>query len=188
MSALARVRCGGAPCRKRRASALLALAAAAILGLGLPRLRLNLSPSAPPGLWLRTAGEVSRGDWAMGCLPGAAAEFGRLRGYHPGGPPAARCPDGSLPVLKRVVAVAGDRVEVGSDGVAVNGRLLPGTAPLTHDSQGRPLPAPPSGALRLGRDELWLLSDHIPNSWDSRYYGPVGRGCVVSRMVLVFPP
>jgi conjugative transfer signal peptidase TraF len=188
VNALARVRHGRLPRLRGQGPALLALAAAAILALGLPRLRLNLSPSAPAGLWLRTGGEVSRGDWVMGCLPGAAVEFGRLRGYHPGGPPPAWCPDGSLPVLKRVVALAGDRVEVGSAGVVVNGRLLPGTAPLTHDSQGRPLPAPPSGALRLGRDELWLVSDHIPNSWDSRYYGPVGRGCVVSRMVLVFPP
>lgn len=173
--------------RGRFARALLAGAIALILGFGCSRLRLNLSPSAPIGLWMRMGRAVSRGDWVMGCLPGAVVEFGRLRGYHPGGPPAGRCPDGSLPVLKRVVALPGDRIEVGPSGVLVNGRLLPGTAPLARDSEGRPLPVHPPAALRLGPDELWLLSDHIPNSWDSRYYGPVGRGCVVSRMVLVLP-
>jgi conjugative transfer signal peptidase TraF len=185
------VRAGGRLRNRRRggrarARLLLVLAAPALLGFGFSRSRLNLSPSAPLGLWVRVGGEVSRGDWVMGCLPGAVVEFGRLRGYHPEGPPLGRCRDGSLPVLKRVVALPGDHVEVEADGVVVNGRLLPGTAPLARDSQGRPLPAP-RAALRLGPEELWLLSDHIPNSWDSRYYGPVGRGCVVSRMVLVLP-
>ena len=103
------------------------------------------------------------------------------------GPPLGACRDGSLRVLKQVAALPGDRVEVAARGVLVNGKLLPGTAPLSRDSQGRPLPRFPPGPHRLGPGELWLLSGHIPNSWDSRYYGPVERAGVVSRMVLAVP-
>lgn len=155
--------------------------------LGLWGLRLNLSPSAPPGFWMRWPGELERGDWVMVCLPGPVAEFGRLRGYHPEGPPLGRCTDGSLPVLKQVFALPGDRVAVTRAGVVVAGQALPGTAPLGRDSHGRPLPALAPVPRRLGPEDVWLLSDHIPNSWDSRYYGPVSRHCVVSKMVLVLP-
>jgi conjugative transfer signal peptidase TraF len=155
--------------------------------VGLWAVRLNLSPSAPAGLWLRAPGQPGRGDWVMACLPPPVAEFGRLRGYHPEGPPLGACRDGSLRVLKQAVALPGDRVEVTARGVVVNGGLLPGTAPLSRDSQRRPLPRFPPGPYRLRPGEVWLLSGHIPNSWDSRYYGPVGRASVVSRMVLAVP-
>ncbi len=149
--------------------------------------RVNLfSPSAPAGVWLRVPGEARRGDWVAVCLPGAVAEFGRLRGYHPGGSPVWRCGDGSLPVLKQMVAGGGDRVEVTAAGVSIGGRLVPGTAPLSADSRGRPLPRV-EGERRLGAGEVWLLSRHIPNSWDSRYYGAVDRRCVIGRMRLVIP-
>lgn len=163
------------------------LAVGAVWG-GLGAVRVNLvSPSAPAGVWVRVPGEAVRGDWVAVCLPAAVAELGRLRGYHPVGSPVWRCWDGSLPVLKRVAAAGGDRVEVTADGVWVEGRLLRGSAPLEVDGRGRPLPRVAAGKRRLGQGEVWLLSRHIPNSWDSRYYGAVDRGCVIGRMRLVLP-
>ena len=41
-----------------------------------------------------------------------------------------------LPLLKRVVAFAGDEVSVSSSGVSINGQLLPDSAPLFHDEAG----------------------------------------------------
>ena len=44
-----------------------------------------------------------------------------------------------LPLLKRVVALAGDVVSVSSSGVSINGQHLPNSAPLLDDEDGRSL-------------------------------------------------
>lgn len=177
------------PGRRRTLGLVIALLAAIGLFAVAARVRINThSPSAPRGLYLLTAGAPERGAWVVVCLPPPIAAFGRSRGYLPAGLPPTRCADGSSEVLKRVAAVAGDRVTVAPDGLAVNGVRLPSTPLLARDSQGRPLPTPPAEGFRLRPGEVFLLSDFIPNSWDSRYYGPIDRRWVRStaRPVLVF--
>src|SRR5262245_61160358 len=79
--------------------------------------RLNVSPSAPLGLYRAVARPVARGDLVVGCVPVVAARLARERGYLAGG----NCPGGVQPVLKRVGAVPGDMVAVFPDGITVNG-------------------------------------------------------------------
>jgi conjugative transfer signal peptidase TraF len=131
--------------------------------------RLNVSPSAPLGLYRAVDRPVARGDLVVACVPVVAARLARERGYLAGG----ACPGDVQPVLKRVGAIPGDRVEVFPDGVTVNGRRLPGSATAAVDSSGRALPHAPWGATAVGRDEVWLLATDVPRSWDSRYFGPV---------------
>jgi type IV secretory pathway protease TraF len=57
------------------------------------------------------------------------------------------------PVLKPVVAVAGDVVEVGLEAVTVNGRPLPGSSSAAVDSLGRTLPIPLGGGTSSQRAE-----------------------------------
>jgi conjugative transfer signal peptidase TraF len=100
-------------------------------------------------------------------LPDAVAAFGKARGYlHTG-----ECPNHTTPVVKRVVAMAGDVVETHQH-VKINGTMLPRSTVLAVDSHGRPLPRL-AGERRLQRDELWLFSGTHAHSWDSRYFGPV---------------
>jgi type IV secretory pathway protease TraF len=40
--------------------------------------------------------------------------------------------------MKPIVAPAGDIVTVSNEGIVVNGKLLPQTAPLKKDTHGRP--------------------------------------------------
>jgi conjugative transfer signal peptidase TraF len=138
---------------------------AAILGLGL---HVNLTASAPRGLYRAIAEPPTRGALVVACVSPEAAALGRARGYL--GP--GSCPGGVEPVLKPVVAVAGDVVELRPEAVMVNGRCLPGSASATADHFGRPLPHAAWGRHILGRDELWLVSTRVANSWDSRYLGP----------------
>jgi len=107
------------------------------------------------------------------------ARQGRRRGYL-----------GAGELAKCVAALPGDTVEVTRQGLRVNGRLLPGTAPLARDSQGRPLSRYPRGPHDTLPGWVWLYSDHIPNSWDSRYFGPVPMASVrgALRPLLTFPP
>lgn len=144
---------------------------AVVLGLGV---RVNVSSSAPRGLYRAGTGPPTRGAWVVACVHAGAAVVGRARGYLGPGP----CPGGAQPVLKRVVALAGDVVELGPQALAVNGQVLPGSASAAADRLGRPLPHAVSGRHVVGADELWLVSTRMPNSWDSRYLGPFSRSQV----------
>ena len=76
------------------------------------------------------------------------------------------------------MGVAGDVVQVTTDGVAVNGGLLAHSRPLERDRGGRELAAYSATSRALGPGEIWLHSPFEDRSWDSRYFGPVSAACV----------
>lgn len=152
-----------------------AVAALALLagGLVVGGYRINLSASFPPGVY-----QVSpAGPLAAVCLTGRAAELAAKRGYLRRG----TCPAQLEPVMKRVVAGAGDVVTVSAAGVSINGQALRNSAPAARDSEGRSMPelsARGSYNRRLAAGELWLASEYSAGSFDSRYFGPVDAGQV----------
>lgn len=81
------------------------------------------------------------------------------------------CTDGSLPLIKRVVGVAGDLITVTDAGIEINGRPVPNSKPLDADTRGSALPRL-RGSWNLKPGEVWVAGEH-PNSFDSRYFGPV---------------
>ena len=131
--------------------------------------RLNISSSAPLGLYRIVDQPVARGVLVVACMPPAAARLARERGYVAGG----ACPGSTQPVLKRIGAVPGDLVDLEPDGIAVNGARLPDSAPALSDSRGRPLPHAPWGRAAVAPGEVWLIGIETTRSWDSRYFGPV---------------
>ena len=74
-------------------------------------------------------------------------------------------------MVKPVVAIAGDTVEVTDEGVAVNGHLLPDTGPRSIDGAGRPL-LHETGFSIVPPGSVWLVVER-PDSFDSRYFGKV---------------
>jgi type IV secretory pathway protease TraF len=72
-------------------------------------------------------------------------------------------------LMKHVVAVPGDVVTATQQGTHVNGRLWPNSAipEGTHGYQPFPF-----GTYTLRPGQYWLLGTS-PDSWDSRYIGPV---------------
>src|SRR3989454_6928066 len=107
--------------------------AAATLGL---ELHVNLSPSAPRGLYHAVTGTPTRGAWVAACVSPEAAALGRARGYLGAGP----CVGGVQPVIKPIVALADDVVELGPEAVVINGQRLLGSSSADVDSAGLPLP------------------------------------------------
>jgi conjugative transfer signal peptidase TraF len=120
--------------------------------------------------------EPTRGAWGVAYMSAQRAALARARGYlRPG-----LCAGGVQPVLKRVVAVAGDVVEIGPEAVTVNGQRLPDSSTAASDSLGRELPHAAWGRYVVGADYLLLVSTRVPNSWDSRYLGPISAAQVWS--------
>ncbi|WP_414711324.1 MULTISPECIES: S26 family signal peptidase [Spongiibacter] len=77
-----------------------------------------------------------------------------------------------VPLLKRVGAVAPEHVCISGGNVRIDGVQV--AAILPADAQGRPLPVWQQ-CRPLVDDELFLLSNTTPASFDSRYFGPVRR-------------
>lgn len=157
-----------------RRIALAAWAFAAVVGIGLAGgnaagLRLNLTDSAPTGLWRVepvTPDRLERGALVSVCPPPLSlVEAVRVRGFlHVGDCPVTK----TTPLLKAVVAVPGDTVTVAPAApLQVNGTVIPGTAPQAG------MPAWPSGTYHVQHGELWVASGYNRGSFDSRYFGPV---------------
>jgi conjugative transfer signal peptidase TraF len=128
------------------------------------RLIVNRTHSLPVGLYYWTDMPIKKGSIVL-FKPDQSTPLQQLginRGYE------AR----KLPLLKRVVALAGDVVSVSSSGVSINGQPLPNSAPLFDDEAGRPLTMAQLYHFRLGTDQAFLMGV-TPTSWDSRYFGPV---------------
>jgi conjugative transfer signal peptidase TraF len=133
-------------------------------------LRWNASQSMPRGLWYRTGAfdaTRDRGGVVLFCPPPTPLFLeARRRGYLPWG----RCVGGLAPLLKPVVALPGDEVQLGVQ-VRVNGEPLAGSLWLAKDGRGRPLPRPPDGVVLPGY--VWVVSSHHAGSFDSRYFGAI---------------
>jgi len=148
-------------------------------------LRVNVTRSIPIGLYRVTDAPVGKGEYVIFCPPESLLfEEARERGYIGAG----FCPGGYGYMMKRVLAVAGDRVTWGEEGIAVNGKVLPASAPREADKAGRLMWRQELADYVLGESELLLMSDVSWSSFDGRYFGPVDAGQVkgVIRPVVTF--
>lgn len=144
--------------------------------------RVNVSPSIPLGLYWRSAAPLERGAYVMFCPPEIEVFRHAMRRGYIG---AGFCPGGYGYVMKRVVGATGDVVDVGSDGIRVNGLLWPHSTLLRVDAQGRDLPRFQSDHYTLSEFQLLLMADEHAKSFDARYFGPVQRRQVKEVIVPV---
>lgn len=142
--------------------------------------RVNLTGSLPIGLYLiSTTADANLVEF---CPPAPFSELSVLRQYrYPG-----NCPDGDNPLMKPVVAVAGDVVVLSEAGLQVNGAILKNTAPRSVDSKSRPLPVFPFGVYRVAPGTVWVASTYHRLSFDSRYFGPISTSLIRHRLSPLF--
>ncbi len=135
--------------------------------------RYNGSRSFPLGLYLASHKRPQKGDLVFADLPSLPMfELAKARGYLD----VAYSPAGHL--MKRVAATTGDRVTIDSAGAEVNGIRLANSTPLPCDGAGRPLQPYMLKDHILGPDEVLLMSDYNPASFDSRYFGPLNAASI----------
>lgn len=132
-----------------------------------PRLVWNASASVPIGLYAaRPATSAKVGDLVAAHAPARIARLMAERGYLPL----------RVPMLKHVVAVAGQRICRSGVTILVDGRRV--AEARLRDRAGRDLPAW-RGCRTLGAGEVFLLNPASAESFDGRYFGPVpARGIV----------
>jgi conjugative transfer signal peptidase TraF len=131
-------------------------------------LRINGTHSFPVGLYCVSYKDPQKGDLVT-VNPPALSLFAlaKSRGYLN----VAYSPAPHL--LKRLTAVAGDKVTIDSAGVEVNGIRLANSAPRNCDGAGRPLQPYLLKDYILRPGEILLMSDYSPESFDARYFGPL---------------
>ena len=162
--------------RGRRATLLVTFSAVALIGLAAfvrwpIRLFYNPSESAPRGWYVqRPLHGLNPGMRVFARLPAAAARLAGQRGYLPS----------HLPLLKRIGALEGQVVCVEGGLVRIGGRTM--TVARSRDGRGRPLD-PWTGCRLLAHGEVFLVTNHSHTSFDSRYFGPVGRGAILGEAV-----
>jgi conjugative transfer signal peptidase TraF len=145
--------------------------AGARAALGKPALLFNPSPSEPTGLYRLSGNPPAPGRLIAFKVPKpgdayAVAHLGTI----------ARAA-----ILKEVAAREGTVVCEQDGMVSIDGKVRGRVAGT--DRQGVPLPHW-SGCQRLQAGQYFVLSNRIPNSFDSRYYGPVSE----AELVGVYQP
>jgi type IV secretory pathway protease TraF len=126
------------------------------------------SPSLPVGPYLRTFGAVGTGKIVAFKVPNEARRYQRERGHD--------VPENFL-FMKPVAAGPGDQVCNSLSGLFIAGKRFADTA--SRDPDGHPLPVW-RHCRQLEHDEYFMVSTHIPNSFDSRHFGPVDKRYVAA--------
>lgn len=147
---------------------------ATIIAPPMPRLVWNASASAPIGLYhVVDKRPIVRGDMVIARMPMPARALAERRGYIPA----------DVPLVKRVVAVTGDRVCAVGNVVTVGGKLR--AFRRARDAHGRPLPWwRGCRTLRDGATFL-MMADHA-DSFDGRYFGPSAGADIIGKATLLW--
>ena len=155
-------------------------AALAVLALGIAsmvslpkKLLYNGSASAPVGFYWLDDGSFQRGDFVALQVPERIRELVEDRGYLPP----------NVPLIKRIVGGPGDEIcRIGLE-VRINGVTI--AMAQIVDGSGREMPFW-SGCHVLHGRRVFLLQDN-PDSFDSRYFGPVDRRLIIGRATQLRP-
>jgi signal peptidase I len=90
--------------------------------------------------------------------------------------------NGIKDLIKRVVALPGETVEVRDCKVLINGQAL--VEPYVKE-WSRTCTSPP---VTVGQDQVFVMGDNRDDSQDSRFFGPISQHLIVGRaFVIVWP-
>jgi conjugative transfer signal peptidase TraF len=161
-------------CTGRRHVYVLAIAVlgAGFLAIGrrFPLVIFNASASAPIGFYLvLPAHPLNRGELVLVRTPENVRVLAAERNYLPP----------TVPLVKRVAALQGQTVCAVGRTLTIAGRHVADR--LAFDRHGRPMPAW-TACRELSADEIFLLMADVPDSFDSRYFGPVSTNAVIGRL------
>lgn len=133
----------------------------------------NYTNSLPKGFYVRTLGQVHRGDLVAFKPPPYAEKMIRDRHY--------LRDDGFL--MKKIIGIEGDSICTERGSFYVHGVNYGGF--VNADAEGRTLPRYYyCGRIKKGDYIVGLAGEN--NSFDSRYFGPVKKENIIGRIALIW--
>jgi signal peptidase I len=113
--------------------------------------------------------------------------------YHRGdiivfNPPQGWAKDANgTPFVKRVIGIAGDKIDIDAGKVYLNGEIL--DEPYIFEQQATDLPGTDTKkSWTVEADHLFVMGDHRQASQDSRDFGSIARSTVIGRAWLRYWP
>lgn len=145
--------------------------------------RVNLTDSIPKGLYRITHSTRIKNNYVLFCPDKRNAfKTANARGYIDNG----FCPSGFGYMMKKVVAVASDKISITDLGVIVNDKLLPYSVPLATDGANRALPHWRIQNYQLKQHELLTMTDQDNWSFDGRYYGLIKTNQIKGMLIPIW--
>lgn len=142
---------------------------------------INTSSSLPYGIYLSIpVDNPQRGDLILICLDNHHASLAKKRHYIAHG----SCPQKSAPLGKYVQALEGDTISIKKAEVYVNNRYIKNSKILKQDLLGNALTGELKAAT-LTQNEF-LVMNNKENSFDSRYFGVIKKGQILSKLYPIF--
>ncbi len=150
----------------------------------------NISGCVPEGLYvphaMPKARVLQRGEYVLFCPPldNPEIRFAKRRGWLGTN---GSCPDGVIPFIKTVGAVAGDTVSVTErGGIRIDGHHVDDAFVRATTLGGAPMPHVPFGTRVVPKGSFFALATDSPDAFDSRYYGDIRVSSVRYRMTPLF--
>lgn len=131
----------------------------------------NLTDSLPLGLWKRTSLSLERGG-VVGFCPTLSDQLKsdyRLQASKNG--LMRICDENVQMMMKPIVAVPGDKVEIKDNKIFVNEKFV--VERLEKDGYGKSIKSVKPGIYNVTEGEYWMISTYNKGSFDSRYFGAV---------------
>ena len=142
----------------------------------MPRLLWNASASVPIGLYaVHPAGRLTAGELLVVRPPAALAQFMAARRYLALG----------VPLIKHVAALPGQIVCRSGRKITVD--CIAEAEALDRDARGRKLPVW-QGCRTVRSGEVFLMNAGVPDSFDSRYFGPVPDSTIIGSATPLWLP
>ncbi len=129
----------------------------------------QFTDSMPKGIYFFSKGQdIHHGQIVVFKMPEGVLEMVRERSWSAN----------NSTLMKQVYGMPGDTVLIKDLMVFINNEYL-GRIKL-RDRQGLPLPIyQRDGTYVLRQNEYFVASNYIPNSFDSRYFGPINHGQII---------
>ncbi len=89
------------------------------------------------------------------------------------------------PIVKRIIALEGDRIKMENGVVYINGEALEEDYVLRGCHMGEILDFP---ELTVSQGHVFVMGDHRDNSLDSREFGEIDKRCILGRVYLRIYP
>ncbi len=141
-----------------------------------PPLRLNLSTSMPRGIYYISADQPTRGSFITLCLPAANV----YHSVYPQSHFSGSCPNHTQPLLKQLVGLSGDRIDLDPNQITLNGVALPHSSSFVMQNKRLPNSSIQKIVLVLNEQQIWVYGTKSIRSYDSRYFGPLSMGDIVA--------